>query len=183
MDVFLLFSKKKGPKNPPKNPPQNSPRTLFGKIPSDFCRSLLLKYPTSLCVEILILILSYVNFSEKLEKAVTVDFKKHPAQKVWTRPRAVSTQGSRKVCAGGMSVGRGGGLNILFRARNSHQVSRFRKYFPQLSRSFPPEPSFTARKQSQLEKRPASYRDPKPQNPKFLEKKLKITPRAPGGNF
>ena len=30
--------------------------------------------------------------SDKLEKVVTVDFKKHPAQKVGTRSRAVSTQ-------------------------------------------------------------------------------------------
>ena len=36
--------------------------------------------------------------SEKLEKTGTVDFKKHPAQKVGTRSQAVSTQGSRQVC-------------------------------------------------------------------------------------
>ena len=36
--------------------------------------------------------------SEKLEKAGTVDFKKHPARKVGTRSRAVWTQGSRQVC-------------------------------------------------------------------------------------
>ena len=36
--------------------------------------------------------------SEKLEKVVTVDFEKHPAQKAWTRSQAVSTQGSRQVC-------------------------------------------------------------------------------------
>ena len=39
VEFFLLFS----PKNPPKNPPQNSPGNLFAKIPSDFCRTLLLK--------------------------------------------------------------------------------------------------------------------------------------------
>ena len=33
-----------------------------------------------------------------------------------------------------------------------------------------------------VEKRPASYRDPKPRNPKLLEKNSKITPRAPTPN-
>ena len=45
MDFFiflLFFPRKKARKNPQKNPPQNSPGTLFGKIPSDFCRSLFL---------------------------------------------------------------------------------------------------------------------------------------------
>ena len=32
------------------------------------------------------------------KRAVSVDFRKHPAQRVATRSRAVSTQGSRKVC-------------------------------------------------------------------------------------
>ena len=36
--------------------------------------------------------------SEKFESAGTVDFKKHIAQKVGTRSRVVSTQGSRQVC-------------------------------------------------------------------------------------
>ena len=36
--------------------------------------------------------------SEKAEKAVTVNFEKHPPQKVGTRCRAVSAQGSRRVC-------------------------------------------------------------------------------------
>ena len=44
----------------------------------------------------------YVGFraliSEKLEKAATVDFKKHPAQKAGTRSRAVSSQGLPNVC-------------------------------------------------------------------------------------
>ena len=38
------------------------------------------------------------GFSEKLEKAGTVDFKKHPAWKVGA-VQAVSTQGSRQVFA------------------------------------------------------------------------------------
>ena len=33
-----------------------------------------------------------------------------------------------------------------------------------------------------IAKRPASYRDPKPRNPKLLEKNSKITPRAPTPN-
>ena len=41
--------------------------------------------------------MSKILHSEKLKKAGTVDFKNHPAQKVGTRSRAVSTQGSRQV--------------------------------------------------------------------------------------
>ena len=36
-----------------------------------------------------------------------------------------------------------------------------------------------SKKYTPFEKRPASYRDPKPRNPKLLKKSSKITPRAP----
>ena len=56
----------------------------------------------------------------KTHKAVTVDFKKHPTQKVWTRSQAVSTQGSRHVTLpsapnpGFLSISRFGNISPLF---------------------------------------------------------------------
>ena len=61
--------------------------TVSSQLPSRCCYSLFCLPPVSTCPR-----------SEKLEKVVTVDFTKHPAQKVWTRSWAVSTQGSRQVC-------------------------------------------------------------------------------------
>ena len=50
VDLFLPdFPSNKAQTNQPKNPLQNSPGSLFGKIPSDFCRGLVLKICVCVC--------------------------------------------------------------------------------------------------------------------------------------
>ena len=79
--------------------------------------------------------------SEKLEKAGTVDFRKHPARKVGTRSRQCGPKVPGRFAFPG--------------ARNPGicSTSRFGKHFPAifpgLSRSFPGEPSDRPRKQPQ----------------------------------
>ena len=73
---------------------------------------------------------------EKLEKAVTVDLKKHPAQKVGTsKAQALSTQGSRQVC-----------LSLCLKAYNAKHFtirSNFPKFFLEI---FLGNPEFRERK-------------------------------------
>ena len=83
---------------------------------------------------------SKVRESEKLEKAGTVDFKKHPARKVGTRSRKCGPKVPGRFAFTG--------------ARNPriYSISRFGKNaatFPGLSRSFPWEPPNRPRKQPQ----------------------------------
>ena len=79
--------------------------------------------------------------SEKLEKAGTVDFKKHPARKVGTRSRQCGPKVPGRFALPG--------------ARNPRicSISRFGKIspavFPGLSRSFPREPPNRPQKQPQ----------------------------------
>ena len=70
--------------------------------------------------------LRFVRLSEKLEKAGTVDFKKHPARKVGTRSRQYGPKVSGRFAFPG--------------ARNPENCSisrSWKKFFQQFSRSFP----------------------------------------------
>ena len=75
--------------------------------------------------------------SETLEKAGTVDFKKHPAQNVGTRSRQCRPRVRGRFAFPG--------------ARNPRtcSISRFGKIFPAISRDFPREPPDRPRKQPQ----------------------------------
>ena len=84
---------------------------------------------------------NFVLTSEKLEKAGTVDFKKHPARKVGTRSRECRPKVRGRFAFPG--------------ARNPRicSISRFGKIypaiFPRLSQSFPREPPNASHKQPQ----------------------------------